>query len=128
MDAPQASGEAYMTDRNTFAAAALTGWLASQQTVISQTEMAMRAYDYADAMLRVRAIRSSMECVCPTRDGYRMQTHGCPLHGSQANTRGVTLTDAEREAIYRAEAGLRTAYVPDDETAATLRSLLERLK
>ena len=40
--------------RDTFAAAALTGWLASQQTVISQKEMATRAYDYADAMLRER--------------------------------------------------------------------------
>jgi hypothetical protein len=39
-----------------------------------------------------------------------------------------TLTDEEREAIYRAEARLRTAYVPDDATAATLRSLLERLR
>jgi hypothetical protein len=42
--------------------------------------------------------------------------------------RSPTLTDSERGAIYRAEARLRTAYVPDDETAATLRSLLERLK
>jgi hypothetical protein len=40
----------------------------------------------------------------------------------------LTLTDEEREAIYRAEARLRTAYVPDDDTAATLRSLLERTK
>jgi hypothetical protein len=40
---------------------------------------------------------------------------------------GLTLTDAEREAIYRAEARLRSAYVPDDQTAATLRSLLKRL-
>jgi hypothetical protein len=39
----------------------------------------------------------------------------------------LTLTDEERAAIYRAEARLRTAYVPDDATAATLRSLLERL-
>jgi len=38
-----------------------------------------------------------------------------------------TLTAGEREAIRRAEARLRTAYVPDDETAATLRSLLKRL-
>jgi hypothetical protein len=38
-----------------------------------------------------------------------------------------TLTDEERAAIYRAEARLRTAYVPDDATAATLRKLLERL-
>jgi hypothetical protein len=39
----------------------------------------------------------------------------------------LRLTDEDREAIYRAEARLRTAYVPDDETAATLRNLLERL-
>jgi len=39
----------------------------------------------------------------------------------------VTLTDEEREAIYRAEARLRTAYVPDDATAAALRKLLERM-
>jgi len=38
-----------------------------------------------------------------------------------------TLTAEEREAIHRAEARLRTAYVPDDETAATLRELLKRL-
>ena len=38
-----------------------------------------------------------------------------------------TLTDEERAAIYRAEARLRTAYVPDDHTAATLRNLLARL-
>jgi hypothetical protein len=42
--------------------------------------------------------------------------------------KGPTLTDKEREAIERAEARLRTAYVPDDETADTLRSLLERLR
>jgi hypothetical protein len=40
----------------------------------------------------------------------------------------LRLTDEERAAIYRAEARLRTAYVPDDATAATLRSLLERLR
>jgi hypothetical protein len=39
-----------------------------------------------------------------------------------------TLTAEEREAIHRAEARLRTAYVPDDETAATLRAFLERTK
>jgi hypothetical protein len=42
--------------------------------------------------------------------------------------RSPTLTAEEREAIYRAEARLRTAYVPDDQTAATLRKLLERMK
>jgi hypothetical protein len=46
----------------------------------------------------------------------------------QAEISWLKLTDAEREAIYRSEARLRTAYVPDDETAATLRKLLERLQ
>jgi len=41
--------------------------------------------------------------------------------------RSPTLTNEERAAIYRAEARLRTAYVPDDQTAATLRKLLERM-
>jgi len=50
------------------------------------------------------------------------------LRNGAAEGRGtVTLTGDERAAIYRAEARLRSAYVPDDATAATLRSLLERL-
>ncbi len=48
---------------------------------------------------------------------------------AQCSVQGrCTLTDEEREAVYRAEARLRTAYVPDDQTAATLRKLLERTK
>jgi hypothetical protein len=47
--------------------------------------------------------------------------------GNVTITLDATLTDEERKAIYRAEARLRTAYVPDDDIAATLRSLLERL-
>lgn len=43
-----------LTMRDTFAAAALNGWLASQQTVINQHTMARKAYEYADAMLRER--------------------------------------------------------------------------
>jgi hypothetical protein len=58
------------------------------------------------------------ETVCPHVRGT--VTQHCSLN--------FTLTDEEREAVYRAEARLRTAYVPDDQTAATLRSLLERLR
>jgi hypothetical protein len=58
------------------------------------------------------------ETVCPHVRGT--VTQHCSLN--------FTLTDEEREAVHRAEARLRTAYVPDDETAATLRLLLERLK
>ena len=43
-----------MDDRDTFAAAAITGWLASQQTVLSARAMASLAYEYADAMLAAR--------------------------------------------------------------------------
>lgn len=43
-----------LTMRDTFAAAALNGWLASQQTVINQYTMARKAYEYADAMLLER--------------------------------------------------------------------------
>ena len=57
------------------------------------------------------------ETVCPHVRGT--VTQHCSLN--------FTLTDEEREAIYRAEARLRTAHVPDDETAATLRKLLKRM-
>jgi hypothetical protein len=44
-----------MNDRDKFAAAALTGWLAaSQQTVLSASAMASHAYEFADAMLAAR--------------------------------------------------------------------------
>ena len=36
------------------------------------------------------------------------------------------LTAQERRALRKAEARLKAAYVPDDETAATLRKLLDR--
>ena len=58
--------------------------------------------------------------------GNTPQTHTTPGEGSAPGV--CTLTDEEREAIERAEARLRTAYVPDDETAATLLKLLERTK
>ena len=58
------------------------------------------------------------ETVCPHVRGT--VTQHCSLN--------FTITDEERLAIYLAEARLRAAYVPDDQTAATLRSLLERLR
>jgi hypothetical protein len=72
----------------------------------------------ADEIERLRnGALEGCETVCPHVRGT--VTQHCALN--------VTLTDEERAAIYRAEARLRSAYVPDDETAATLRSLLERL-
>lgn len=56
---------------------------------------------------------------------YTPDTNTTPAEGSVQGE--GTLTAEEREAIHRAEARLRTAYVPDDQTAATLRNMLERL-
>jgi len=66
--------------RETFAAAALTGWLASQQTVISQAEMAKRAYDYADAMLRERE-RTNHNAVPEACDQLRAELTGAKRGG-----------------------------------------------
>jgi hypothetical protein len=102
--------------RDTFAAAALTGMMSRVSG--KAEEFAEAAYKLADAMLRERnGAVDTRETVCPHVRGT--VTQHCTLN--------FTLTDSEREAIYRAEARLRTAYVPDDETAATLRSLLARL-
>ena len=105
--------------RDTFAAAALTGILSNESNdEISDAVVAEQAYASADAMLLERnGAVESCETVCPHVRGT--VTQHCSLN--------FTLTDDERAAIYRAEARLRAAYVPDDETAATLRSLLARL-
>jgi len=70
-----------MNDRDKFAAAALTGWLASQQTVLSARAMASHAYEYADAMLAARGdtLRSA--------------------HAACSDESKLTLTDAERVAV-----------------------------
>ena len=111
--------------RDTFAAAALTGWLASQQTVISRKEMAMRAYDYADAMLRERGNHSEKpnSSLAPTDSERTPQTHATPGEGSVQDR--CTLTEEEREAIEVAAA----AYADDhgERFAAILRNLLARL-
>ena len=105
-----------MTDRDTFAAAALTGLLAGPAAGPAQTfdEFASEAFLLADAMLRERD-KTSAE-----------KTSGS---GS------VTLTDEERAAV-RTAAGCMGMWmlengVTEDESmqrsSATLRGLLERL-
>ena len=90
-----------MTDRDEFAAAALTGLLAGPGGKTAE-QWALHAYSLADAMLRERERNGAVS--------------GCET---------VTLTDAEREAIERA------AFVSDqaglEKSAATLRNLMERL-
>jgi hypothetical protein len=87
-----------MTDRDTFAAAALTGLVGGRYDATAT--VASRAYNLADAMLRER-LRNGAVSGCET----------------------VTLTDAEREAVERAVRWME----PYPQCADTLRSLLARL-
>ena len=102
-----------MTDRDTLAAAALTGLLAGPGGKTAE-QWALHAYSLADAMIRERE-----------RNGV---VSGCEA---------PTLTDAEREAVDNVAAflfGLADTSVQAGtgeklrRHAATLRSLLERLK
>lgn len=96
-----------MTDeklRDTFAAAALTGLLASLPTGDQYHQFAVEhAWSLADAMLCERERRR------------------CPV-SSQKN---LTLTDAEKDAVVLAYNQMRAIHA--DNVAATLRGLLERL-
>jgi hypothetical protein len=91
-----------MTDRDTFAAAALTGLLAGPGGKTAE-QWALHAYSLADAMLRERERNGAVS--------------GCET---------PTLTAEEREAIQKAlkwALNLRDTGV----TADSLRSILERL-
>jgi hypothetical protein len=87
---------------------------------------AVSAIDVMDeAANEIERLRQSdrPQPIKPAEDTHA--THATPCEGSVQGE--GALTDEEREAVYRAEARLRTAYVPDDATAATLRKLLERM-
>jgi hypothetical protein len=103
-----------MTDRDTFAAAALTGLLADDGDRVDHAmpDFTARAYEWADAMLREQSKSVTPD---PAADGT-----GWPTSGA-----GVTLTDEEREAIEVA-ADSTTVCIPPIKD--TLRSLLERLR
>ena len=110
-----------MTDRDTFAAAALTGYNANPAwDDVPASIVAEQAYGDADAMLRARN-RAAAACEtagpAPVADGT-----GWPTSGA-----GPALTDEEREAISLAY-GRLTADANYKSIAATLKALLERLK
>lgn len=119
-----------MTDRDHFAAAALTGYNANPEwDDIDPSIVAERAYADADAMLRERERTENR----PTIDGVPVPADATPpLHatpgGCSVQPEGTqpTLTDEEREAIW-----FFAAIDSNDSTlgkhAATLRNLLERL-
>jgi hypothetical protein len=99
-----------MTARDTFAAAALTGLLASRNDI--DDEAAERAYCIADAMLRERS-----------RAG-KNDAQTVP-EATKCTEREMKLTNEERAAIMASQGFWA---LEDSPHAATLRSLLERLK
>lgn len=97
-----------MDDRDTFAAAALTGLLAAPTDKDRSSEYWARfSYEVAGAMLRLRS--------------------GAP---EDCETVRCTLTDEEREAVLNAARAYELDRDEEEcaEIAATLRKLLERLK
>jgi len=122
-----------MTDRDTFAAAALTGLLSNNYFSLGD-EAAKRCYGYADAMLRERERPDRPQPIKPA--DATPDTHATPAAGSVHGE--CTITAEEREAIELAAAACgncngfggdptRPAIYRGDEIAAILRSLLERL-
>lgn len=113
-----------MGDRDTFAAAALTGILARGAWVSS--ECAAEAYLHADAMIRKRG-RTNHDAVPEAKaDGQGRDNPATPDHVGTGNT--PTLTDEERAALER----VCVAYellpsVGAKQVADTLSKLLERL-
>ena len=110
-----------MTDRDTFAAAALTGLLVhandsiDEETLDTPSDIAYTAYQMADAMLRERDRTNHTPVTEPMAKEKRAE-------GSAA------LTDAERDAVKRASIAyevLPTAGA--QQVSATLRGLLERM-
>lgn len=111
-----------MTDRDTFAAAALTGLLVhandsiDEETLDTPSDIAYTAYQMADAMLRER-----------DRTTHTPVTE--PMLKEKRTEGSAVLTDAEREAVERASIAyelLPTAGA--QQVSATLRGLLERLR
>lgn len=96
-----AGEQGFVSLRDTFAAAALTGLLANDDLCAGDDKLSRMAYDIADAMLRER-------------------------NGAVEGCEKVRLTDEEREAV---EAAIFSCEVEGERFyTATLRKLLERLK
>ena len=90
-------------------------------------------HEAADEIERLRSRPASSDIVTRLRQtranmlGTDDEAHYWDCHDAAAEIERLRLTDAERKAIYLAEGRLRTAYIPDDAAAATLRGLLDRI-
>ena len=111
-----------MTDRDTFAAAALTGLLVhandsiDEETLDTPSDIAYTAYQMADAMLRER-----------DRTTHTPVTE--PMLKEKRTEGSAVLTDAEREAVHQAAIRVEALCQRGSKhMAATLRGLLERLR
>jgi hypothetical protein len=116
-----------MTDRDTFAAAALTGLLSRSRPQLTPDKCVPEALRMADAML---AERSKIIAQCDTAQKMSVSDSLCADadHHAVPAAIAATLTDAEREAVeWCVEMAVLHATECEDEIAA-LRGLLERTK
>jgi hypothetical protein len=107
-----------MTDRDYFAAAALTRGMG----VLGYEQIAKSCYEMADAMLRNRE-RTNHDAVPEARAAEPESSVPPGSVAAPANT--PTLTDAEREAIETADAYMSAAGCHNTNVQKTLRGLLE---
>ena len=134
-----------MTDRDHFAAAALTGLLVhandgiDEEALDTPSDIAYTAYAMADAMLRERertnhdaapAARAEIERLREAIRRLADQDATLSVCGGNVTvTMDATLTDEEREAIADAAGRYVEGITPKaQEYAATLRGLLERTR
>lgn len=119
---PTFSGESRTTLRDTFAAAALSGLIASEgsDSYLMQA-FCYRAFAWADAMLRERGIANRDNCVTGNNPEMPYPVAE-PMPQEKRAEVSDTLTDAEREALR-----IVSSVFPSEKHAATLRGLLDRL-
>jgi len=125
-----------VTDRDTFAAAALTGLLAGPgDKDFSADYWARHAYEAADAMLRERGrvtetmTKEKRAEVSAAPVSRQAETEVCGRATDIIARHAATLTDEEREAVKQAAIRVESlCQLGAQRMAATLRNLLERTK
>ena len=124
-----------MTDRDTFAAAALTGLLASNpyDQAMTYEQYANESYRMADAMIRERGKAVSDNCVTGSQREMEYPVTE-PMPKEKRAEVSFTLTDEERDAVKLAADFLEDEFygcsdkcAAEHNAVATLRKLLERL-
>ena len=121
-----------MTDRDEFAAAALTGLLSQgDDGLVREESYARAAYRWADVMLRAReAPQATGEADMSSAFRELSAATERTLELLAAEIARLRLTDAEREAIelFATLEWTSMRWSKVEKNAATLRKLLERMK